>query len=334
MGASLISRRVFSSMLLSAGVVACGDGRRGGRASATTLRIGGPSDLAMLVVLARELGLFEARGVDVTYQHLQTGKVAQDALVSGDLDLGVIVDTNIAFAGFQDDFSVRVVACVQEQTGDGVVARADRGIAHPADLRGRRIGYLPGTTSHVFLYRFLEKHGIAMNDVALLAMAPGAMQSAVVRGDVDAVSVFQPFRYNAAQQLGSDAIEFTDPDVYTAHALLAAQNAVLDVRGDDVRAVLQALIDAERYAADNVSAAQEILAGAVGFAPAALSALWPEFNLRVVLDRSALTTVRAHGDWIRATDEAFAGNSVPDYEAYFRPDLLAAVDADRVTFAG
>jgi ABC-type nitrate/sulfonate/bicarbonate transport system substrate-binding protein len=46
----------------------------------------------MLPIVAQQKGFFQAEGLDVQPNYLQTGKVAMDAVVSGDLNFGVIVE--------------------------------------------------------------------------------------------------------------------------------------------------------------------------------------------------------------------------------------------------
>ena len=45
---------------------------------------GGPTNISMLPIIAQQKGFFQAEGLDVRPNYLQTGKVAMDAVVSGD----------------------------------------------------------------------------------------------------------------------------------------------------------------------------------------------------------------------------------------------------------
>ncbi|HYN23008.1 MAG TPA: ABC transporter substrate-binding protein, partial [Thermoanaerobaculia bacterium] len=71
---------------------------------------GGPKNISMLPLIAERKGFFKAEGLNTRPNYLQTGKLAMDAVVSRDLDFGVLVDTNIAFVKFQEGADIRVVA--------------------------------------------------------------------------------------------------------------------------------------------------------------------------------------------------------------------------------
>ena len=295
------------------------------------LVVGGPSDLTMLIAFAKDRGLFEKYNVEVDLRDLQTGKISQDALMSGDLDVGIIVDTNIAFIGYQGAPSIKVLASVQEQHGDGIIARSDHGIKKPSDLLDKTIGYVPATTSHVFLARYAEKNNLDFNRFKLLAMSPPALQSAIVRGDIDAVSIFQPFRYNAATALGGRAIEFTDPSAYTVYALLAVRNDVLKTKRATLTRFLQALVEAEHIVGSDQNGAVSSFAREMGVSSGTMHTIWPEYTSRVRFDQGIIATVRADGQWIRATQDGFIAKPMPDYGAYMSPDILRTIDPNRVS---
>lgn len=328
-------KKLIGAIALLVVVIAIGAGlylsARQRQANESPLVIGGPSDVAMLVAVARDRGLFQKYGVNAELRYVQTGKIAQDALISGDLDVGVIVDTNVAFIGYQGPAKIKVLASIQEQHGDGIIARADHGIRTPAALNGKTIGYVPATTSHVFLAHYAEKYGIDLNRTKLLAMAPPALQSAIVRGDVDAVSVFQPFRYNAAAALGNRAQEFTDRDLYTVYGLLAVRDSVLQSKRKQIAALLKALIEAESVIANDPQRTVPMLAREVGVTPAAMRAMWSDYTMRVRFDDGMLNTILADGRWIHATQEGFKDRPLPAYASFMDPNLLREVDPNRVT---
>ena len=59
-------------------------------------------------------------------------------------------------------------------------------------LRGKRIAYSPGSSSHLVLMRGLKAAGIAESAVTLVAMEPGQMPQALESGAVDAFSAWEP----------------------------------------------------------------------------------------------------------------------------------------------
>jgi ABC-type nitrate/sulfonate/bicarbonate transport system substrate-binding protein len=67
-----------------------------------------------------------------------------------------------------------------------------RSAAQIDGLRGKRIAYSPGSSSHLVLMRGLKSAGIAESGVSLVAMEPTEMPQALDSGTVDAFSAWEP----------------------------------------------------------------------------------------------------------------------------------------------
>ena len=57
------------------------------------------------------------------------------------------------------------MASIGLSTGNKIVARKDRNILKPSDLKGKRIGFSPNTTSDYFLDMFLLANTISRSEV-------------------------------------------------------------------------------------------------------------------------------------------------------------------------
>jgi sulfonate transport system substrate-binding protein len=294
------------------------------------LVIGGPKNISMLVILADKKGYFASESVNCRFEPLQSGKLAMDSVLNGDIDIGVLVDANIAYIKFRPGADVKVLCSILEKNDDAIVARRDHGITKADDLAGKKIGYFTATTSHVFLARFLASHKIPVAEKDLLPMAPPAMEAAIVRGDIDAVCVWQPFRFNAMQKLGENGIEFGDKTAYTAQALLAARGAFVNEHADECRRVIRALIKAQEFVEKNPDEAIAILSQEVGVDPKTLRSVWGEYILRLRLDPGLLTLIKEEGAWIKDTDSEFKDKALPLYNDVLSPEILRSVSPLRV----
>ena len=67
-----------------------------------------------------------------------------------------------------------------------------RGYSRIEQLRGKKMGYSPGSSSHFVLLRGLEGAGLRPEQVTLVKLEPTAMPEALERGDVDAFSAWEP----------------------------------------------------------------------------------------------------------------------------------------------
>jgi ABC-type nitrate/sulfonate/bicarbonate transport system substrate-binding protein len=76
---------------------------------------------------------------------------------------------------------------------EGLVARRDSGIDTVADLNGKRIGVFNNSTAYYGLMAALRQHGIRPHKVTLLHMSPSEQLAALIKKDIDAAMVWEPW---------------------------------------------------------------------------------------------------------------------------------------------
>ena len=87
-----------------------------------------------LIAVADEKGYFEKVGLKVEFKVYPSGFDSLMAMMRGEAQVATVAD--IAFASALDeDPSLRVIAAIGASTGSQIVARKDRNIHAPADLR-------------------------------------------------------------------------------------------------------------------------------------------------------------------------------------------------------
>jgi sulfonate transport system substrate-binding protein len=84
--------------------------------------------------------------------------------------------------------SVRIVSLIQ-QGPCSIVAREGLTLEK---LRGRHVGYAPGSNAHYTLLRTLREHGLRPTDVRLVPMDMTEMSEALASGRIDAFSAWEP----------------------------------------------------------------------------------------------------------------------------------------------
>lgn len=99
-----------------------------------------------------------------------------------------------------------------------IVARRSAGIASVKDLRGKRIGTYPRTSSGYYLSKELEANGLTDNDIEIVALAPiFELSKAIIEKRVDAICIWEPGSQAAKDGLGADAIELKTPGIFTSY---------------------------------------------------------------------------------------------------------------------
>jgi len=95
-----------------------------------------------------------------------------------------------------------------------IVAKKSAGITRLADLKGKRVVVPRNTSAHYYLVAMLRSAGLSESDVTLVTAPADMMTAAVVRGDADAISMWEPESENAVRALGRDAVVFQNNTIY------------------------------------------------------------------------------------------------------------------------
>lgn len=292
-----------------------------------TIRLASSKNLwAALPVLAMKQGYFEANGLKVEIEFVQAAKLAMDALVGGSVDCATVVETNIAFLGFTGNQDVTVAATICESSDSVVIARKSAGINVAADLKGKKLGLLPGTTSQIYAERLLEKHGLSLADVMVSNLQAPAMQPAFTEKAVDAVSIWQPFAANIAAAGGEDVVVLREPAVYEAMMNIAVGRKWAEENKESLLSFLKALKQAADFIEKEPAAAQTVLAAELNLEPALVASFWDQYRWEVQLDSAKLlAAIQSEGEWIQRSQQGFSDKVVPDYTAagYVEASYLA-----------
>lgn len=108
---------------------------------------------------------------------------------------------------------MRILFCVTRGLYH-IVARRSAGITSVKDLRGKRVGTFPRTSSSYYLAKALEASGLSEDDVQIVGLAPiFEISKALIDKRVDAISIWEPASQAAKDGLGADAIELNTPGV-------------------------------------------------------------------------------------------------------------------------
>jgi sulfonate transport system substrate-binding protein len=133
-----------------------------------------------------------------------------------------------------------------------IVAKRSAGINRLADLKGKRIVVPRNTSANYYLVAMLRTAGLQESDVMLVSAPATAMAAALVKGEADAIAMWEPESENAVQAVGGDAVIFQDNRVYRElYSVYSTTDVMNDPRRrkelvDFVRATLAAAADLQK----------------------------------------------------------------------------------------
>jgi len=187
-----------------------------------------------------------------------------------------------------------------------IVARRSAGIARLADLRGKRVGTMIHSSAAYFLDCMLRTVGLTEEDVisvpfmaktqAPLTLLPQALRD----GKLDAVALWEPQIQRAKLAIGSDAIAFQDPGIYTEKFNLCTTQANLDnpALRKRIVAFVRALIEAARRLKQEPQAGWRLVAQAAELDLETVSQSWPYLNYPGTLAADLLDIFERQDVWI------------------------------------
>src|SRR3990172_11180576 len=123
-------------------------------------------------------------------------------MLHGKADLATAAEGSLMFAATKGEPAAIVATISTEAGAHGIVVRKDGGIAVPADLNGKRIGATLGTSSHFFLDAVLVERKLPAREVHIMDFKPEQMAEALLAGEVDAVSTWEPYLGRLREALG------------------------------------------------------------------------------------------------------------------------------------
>ncbi|MGC2166953.1 MAG: NrtA/SsuA/CpmA family ABC transporter substrate-binding protein, partial [Gallionella sp.] len=143
-----------------------------------------------LVHVAMAKGYFKDEGLEVEPIMRTFGRASLQTVLDGESNFATVAETPVMFSVLNGE-KIYVIANIEASNlNNAIVARKSAGISVPADLKGKRIGYTPGTTSDFFLDSLLTVYGMKRNDVRPVELKPEEMFAAIESRQVDAVSTW------------------------------------------------------------------------------------------------------------------------------------------------
>jgi NitT/TauT family transport system substrate-binding protein len=285
--------------------------------------------VSALTYIADSQGYFRDEKLDVVFQTATNAKICQDALMAGQAEAMNGGEGPFSYLSFFEH-SLKIIAQTEENPELSFIARRDKGISSERDIKGKTVGYLPGTVSYLYLARLLDKLGLSANDLRLVALQPPAMPQALKGGVIDAFVMWEPWNDQALQELGDQAVSLRDPSLYNYRCAIMVTSAFAQAHPEQVKGLLRALLKAESYIYAQPAKAKAFLAQAIPLDLAVIEKNWPNFEFKIKLDQSLVALMADNTKLIKRDDPNFKDKPLPDFHKYIDPQFLRDIAPERV----
>jgi NitT/TauT family transport system substrate-binding protein len=287
------------------------------------------TDNAVLVHIASELGLFSKYGIDVSIKEYEVGSSVMDDLEAGLLDIAATSEFALVREGFNRN-DLQAISSIALSNNIQFIARRDRVIESPADLKGKRIGVLRGTTCEFFLATFLAFSGILNSEVQVVNIRPSDAASGILSKNIDAAMLWEPYAYRLKTALGKNAIIWEGQGGQDYYVLLISTRSFTGVHAAAVEKLLRALVDAERFTETNPAESKGIIQRHFRYSDAYMAWTWAQSSPKVCLTQDLLIHMEDEGRWLKKR-EWITYPGIPNYYALMCLDGLEKVNPDAVS---
>lgn len=299
-----------------------------------TLRLGTPvqgPDLSLLIWIAEDQGYFTSNGLDVIIKSPPTTLKIQQELNAGELDLGVTTEfaylTNLSA---EDPLKAKIIATINKGESIKMVARKDKGVSAPADLKGKKIAVFRKTAQEFFLGSFLTSNNLDLNEVELIDLPPADAKNALLSGEVAAAVMSEPYVYETQKVLAENAVIWPIQNDLDFNWIVIGNDQFIKDHPEAIQRFLKALIQAEEYVAKNSGKSQELIIKKFNLEPSYPASVWPEYGFGVSLDQDLLLLMEDETRW-KIENNLTTATQIPNYLNYIYFDALEKVKPEAVS---
>jgi NitT/TauT family transport system substrate-binding protein len=139
--------------------------------------------------VAREIGAWSKRGLDVEVVRGAGSLAALQNLVAGRFDIAIL-GTPPTLVGIQRGQPLRVLGTVGYEHTLALALPADSPIIEPAQLVGHRIGQVPAAGDTPLLPIFLERNHVDPSKVEIVALEAKVLEQTLISRQVDAIPIY------------------------------------------------------------------------------------------------------------------------------------------------
>lgn len=211
-----------------------------------------------------EKGIFLKHGIDLKVKLLATGQEMTKAVQAGEAYFLGAAYSNFPL-GLERGFKAKgVVGLMGDRTRKytdepiSIVTRKGTGITRIEDLVGKRVGTATGGVGHEYLGVVLKKAGIPSEKVAVLNVPPGNSVSALAGGQVDAISMWEPYGTLMMEKVPEAVLLQRDGGFLGYFIDMGTLVDVIEKQPDMVYRYVVALAEASQYTRQQPGEAAEI----------------------------------------------------------------------------
>ena len=204
-----------------------------------------------------------------------------EALNVGSIDLGSTGDIPPIFAQAAGADLVYVGVEPPKPKAEVILVPENSPIKTVADLKGHKVAFQKGSSSHNLLLRALQQAGLKFTDIQATYLTPADARAAFQQGNVDAWAIWDPY-YSAALLQGGVRVLKDGTDLKQTGSFYLAARPYAEKNGSFIQGVLDTFSQADALTISQREQSITLLAKTMGL---------PEPVIATYLDHRPPTTI-------------------------------------------
>ncbi|MBW4091880.1 MAG: ABC transporter substrate-binding protein [Proteobacteria bacterium] len=201
--------------------------------------------------------------------------------------------------------------------GMAVVARKGAHIDSIRDLKGKKVGILPGTTQQVFFLERLHMLGMSERDIRPVRVGFADMPAALARGDIDAYVGAEPGPSLSLVNGTGKIVEYPySTPMGSLNMILATHRETLAKRPKEVLMMLDLQRQGSAYAMSHPDELVAMTVAKLGLNKDAVARAVPNVQLDWQMTPKMIAEVRSYADHMLALKQI---RSLPDFNTLLDP---------------
>lgn len=274
--------------------------------------------------VAKEGGLFEKNGLDVT---INTGP-------SGSAMVPFLVNNQVQAAYGSD-----LAGVINHQVDPNIVAVADgtylskwlnvvgRNVDSVEALKGKKIGIAMGTGSEIFWRRVVEKRGLKVSDFTMVNVEAPEMLAATERGDIDGFAVWEPWPTRTLMTVKGTKILQTAEGIYNNINFVYMNRGWIEQNKATAEKFMRALIEANDLIEKDRPAAIKMVSKFLKMPPELTKELMPKVEYDMDWQPRSIESIQVSEKQLADQKKLKAPL---DYSKYVYLDLVKAVRPENI----
>ena len=277
--------------------------------------------------LGVEAGIFKKHGLDVEVKLFGSASASTPSLIPGDIQASLTSAPAGVLAHGRAPKVVLVAMTDIATNYYGVVAETR--IKTLSELRGQKVGVAMGSSSELFAIQALDRAKMTLKDVQVVNVEPPEMLAALIRRDISAFFVWEPWLTRAKMATRGQSHILPGSDFYQIHNHLVMDREWIEKNRDAAIRFVRAVKEAGEFAMQRRDEAAPMVAKFLKLDVELVKELLPKCNFMMVLDDVTMQFMKKETDALISTKRITAPF---DYKGYVYPELLREIDAKAVSY--